>query len=177
MEQKMKQITLTPIGKVHSSFTEPLSMGKDYETDPEGWKTRMKAYQEKVRTTVSKLVIEDQYEELLEGIEDFSHILVLFWPHLMDPERCKRTKIHPMGRKDLPLRGIFSTCSPARPNSVLVTAAELVGRENNVLLVKGLEAIDGTPIIDIKPYSRNYHLIRDPQSPEWMQRLHEDIGC
>jgi len=177
MDQEMKQITLTPIGKVHSSFTEPLSMGKHYEEDPEGWKTRMKTYHEMVRTTVSELIIEPQYEELLEGIEDFSHILVLFWPHLIAPERRKRTKIHPMGRRDLPLRGIFSTCSPARPNSVLVTAAELVGRENNVLEVKGLEAIDGTPIIDIKPYSRNYYLIHEPESPEWMQRLHEDIGC
>lgn len=172
----MKQIEMTPIGEVRSSFAKPLSMDMDYDAQPEGWKTQIRAYQRKVRTTVSRLVIRPEYEELLEGIEEFSHILVLFWPHLIDPERRKIQKTHPMGRKDLPQRGIFSTCSPARPNPVLVTAVELVGRKGNMLLVKGLEAVDGTPIIDIKPYSRNYHLVSNPESPAWMQRLHEDIG-
>ncbi len=173
----MEQMEITPIGEVRNSFTETLSAAVDYDADPEVWKAQVRSNQEKIRTTVSRLVVRPAYEELLEGIEDFSHILVLFWPHRVAPERRELKKVHPMGRRDLPLRGIFATCSPARPNPVLITAVELVGREKNVLLVKGLEAIDETPIIDIKPYSRNYHLVDNPRSPEWMQRLHRDIGA
>lgn len=167
---------ISAIGTVQSAIDKPLCSGVDYEAEPEIWKERIRANQKIIEETVSQLIIDPRYEELLEGIEDFSHILVLFWPHLIGPERHKQKKVHPMGRKDLPLRGIFATCSPARPNPVLVTAVELVGRRDNVLEVKGLEAINGTPVIDIKPYSRNYHLVKEPKAPDWMQRIHEDTG-
>jgi tRNA-Thr(GGU) m(6)t(6)A37 methyltransferase TsaA len=89
-------------------------------------------------------------------LKGFSHILVLYCPHLIDPERRKLRKVHPMGSKDLPRQGIFATCSPARPNPVLVSAVPLVARIKNVLQVRGFEAVDGSPIIDVKPHSKSY---------------------
>ena len=73
------------------------------------------------------------------------------------------------------MQGIFATCSPARPNPVLVSAVELVRREANVLFVKGLDAVDGTPVIDIKPYVDGYHRVETSSVPDWMRRLDEEL--
>ena len=81
-----------------------------------------------------------------------------------------------MGRKDLPLQGIFATCSPARPNPVLVSAVPLLERVGNILKVKGLEAVDGSPLIDIKPYNPSTYRVTDPTLPAWMIQLHREVG-
>ncbi len=81
-----------------------------------------------------------------------------------------------MGRKDLPRQGIFATCSPARPNPVLVSAVPLIKRSGNILLVKGLEAVDGSPIIDIKPYVHSYYGADSSTVPGWMKTIQQDLG-
>jgi len=121
------------------------------------------------------LIIDPRWEELLDGIEDFSHILVLYWPHLIDPERRNLRKVHPMGRKDLPFKGIFATCSPARPNPVLVSAVPLIARKANVLSVKGLEALEGSPIVDVKPYSESYLRVDNLNVADWMEKIHREL--
>jgi tRNA-Thr(GGU) m(6)t(6)A37 methyltransferase TsaA len=135
----------------------------------------VKAYHRRVEASICELVIDPQWEALLDGIDAFSHILVLYWPHLLDPSRRKLRKVHPMGRKDMPLQGIFATCSPARPNPVLVSAVPLVARKGNVLEVRGLEAVDGSPIIDVKPYSKNYLQVDGLKMPAWMEQLHREL--
>jgi tRNA (Thr-GGU) A37 N-methylase len=95
---------------------------------------------------------------------------------LIEPARRKLRKVHPMGRKDLPLQGIFATCSPARPNPVLVSAVPLVAREKNVLKVRGFEAVDGSPIIDIKPYSKSYLQATNLTMPAWMEQIHRELA-
>ncbi|MFC1642175.1 tRNA (N6-threonylcarbamoyladenosine(37)-N6)-methyltransferase TrmO [Myxococcota bacterium] len=133
------------------------------------------AGQRQIRRAVSELVISPDLNGILDGIEGFSHILVLYWPHLLDPKRRSLLKVNPMGRKDLPKQGIFATCSPARPNPVLVSAVRLLEREGNILRVRGLEAVDGSPIIDIKPYSRHYCRIANPGVPEWMAKIRQKV--
>ncbi len=80
-----------------------------------------------------------------------------------------------MGRKDLPPQGIFATRSPARPNPVLVSTVPLLAREGHVLKVKGLEAVDGSPLIDIKPYVDVYHGVENPRFPDWLLQIHRDL--
>ena len=147
---------LTPVGVVRSEIKTPMISADQADLTPEQRMEKVKAYHRRVEDTVCELVIEARWAELLDGIDAFSHILVLYWPHLLDPARRELKKVHPMGRKDMPLQGIFATCSPARPNPVLVSAVPLVARKGNLLEVRGLEAIDGSPIIDLKPYSQNY---------------------
>jgi tRNA-Thr(GGU) m(6)t(6)A37 methyltransferase TsaA len=116
-------------------------------------------------------VIDDDLEGILDGIEDFSHIMVLYWAHRITHEGRSILKAHPMGRKDFPLVGIFSTCSPARPNLVCLTAVRLLGRKGNVLIVEGLDAVDGTPLVDIKPYVPSYYAVADVKMADWMARI------
>ena len=101
--------------------------------------------------------------------------MVLYWPHLIDAERRNLRKVHPMGRKDLPIQGIFATRSPARPNPILVSTVLLLARDANVLTVKGLEAVDGSPLIDIKPFVHSYDIAENTHSPEWMQQIQRDL--
>ena len=121
--------------------------------------------------TVSELVIDPQWEGGLEGLDGFSHIIVLFWFHRV-AEHGVALKVHPMHREDLAVAGLFATRTPNRPNRIGETVVSLVERERNVLRVKGLDALDGTPILDIKPYLRSGDLIPDAREPWWTTENH-----
>lgn len=171
---KTEEFVITPVGYVKSELTE-MNFRPDKETDPETRKQQVKTHREQVKNAVSELVIYQDFEELLDGIDAFSHIVVLFWPHKLDDDRRKLTKVHPMGRKDLPQQGIFATRSPARPNPVLVSSVQLLERSGNILRVQGLEALDKSPIIDIKPVTRHYEGIENPTVPDWIKQISEDL--
>jgi tRNA (Thr-GGU) A37 N-methylase len=81
-----------------------------------------------------------------------------------------------MGRNDLPLVGIFATCSPARPNPVCAMVVRLLERKGNVLKVQGLDAIDGSPLIDIKPYNPSYYAAEDVKVADWMTQIYREIA-
>ncbi len=170
------EMNIRPVGVVHSQIKTPMLSAGASGLSLDLRREKIKAYHRQVEACICELVIDPQWEELLDGIEGFSHILVLYWPHLIDPARRKLRKVHPMGRKDLPMQGIFATCSPARPNPVLVSAVALVARAANVLRVKGLEAVDGSPIIDIKPYSRNYLQVENLKLADWMEQINRELG-
>ena len=174
-QSQPESMTLNAIGVVRSAIETPMLSADEADLSLADRMDNIKAYHRRVENTVCQLVIDPQWAELLDGIEDFSHVLVLYWPHLIDPARRGLRKVHPMGRKDLPLKGIFATCSPARPNPVLVSAVPLVARTANVLTVKGLEAVDGSPIIDVKPYSKSYLTVEKLKMPAWMEQLHREL--
>jgi tRNA (adenine37-N6)-methyltransferase len=174
--EKRPSMQIHAVGFVKSEIKAPMTEPGEVDVDLKERLDRIRQYHEQLQENVSEVVIFPEWAELLEGIEGFSHILVLYWPHLIDPERRRLKKVHPMGRKDLPIQGIFATCSPARPNPVLVSAVPLLERIGNVLKVKGLEAVDGSPIVDIKPYVWHYYGVEQPRVPEWMKRLHRELG-
>ncbi len=169
------QMQLIPVGEVRSEIKIPILLADESDLELQQRMKKVREYHEKVKHVISEVVIYPQWEELLDGIEGFSHVLVLYWPHLIDPERRNLRKVHPMGRKDLPIQGIFATCSPARPNPVLVSAVRLLERNANTLRVEGLDAADGSPIVDIKPYIQP-HDTENPTVPEWMIQIHKDLG-
>ena len=101
---------------------------------------------------VSQIIVEKKYSRALDGIDSFSHVVVLFWLHGIRSGERRILKVHPRRDMSLPLTGVFATRSPARPNPIGITAVKLLKREGNVLTVQGLDAINGTPVLDIKPY-------------------------
>lgn len=170
-------IGMTPVGVVRCGLKEPSLRATEDGLAAEERMQRARERHAAIMSMVSELVLDQEYESLLDGIEGFSHILVLYWPHLVDPEHRALKKVRPMGRKDVPEQGIFATCSPVRPNSVLVTAVRLLERDGARLRVRGLEAVDGSPILDIKPYNPHYYRIDDAEVPDWMERLQNEIGA
>lgn len=99
---------------------------------------------------IMRICIYLKYSEGLDGIENLNHIYVLYWMNRLGGEDRKTLRVHPRGDKDKPLTGVFALRSPMRPNPIGLTRVELVKREGNNLFVKGLDALDGSPIIDIK---------------------------
>lgn len=119
------------------------------------------------REVVSDIVMDSSLTEALDGLEQFSHLIVLYWMHRLTPGRKLPLKTHPMGKPELPLMGRFATRSPSRPNPVGQATVRLLERRGNILKVKGLDAVDGTPVIDIKPYIPGYDSADDAKAPRW----------
>jgi tRNA-Thr(GGU) m(6)t(6)A37 methyltransferase TsaA len=124
-------LELRPIGIIHSPF-------KDTGKSP---------YQGCKSDEISQIEVFEEFEEGLKDIEGFSHIVVIYWFN-------KSLGYHLLVKTpwDDRLHGLFTTRSPHRPCPLGLTVVELIGREKNILRVKGLDAIDGTPLLDIKPY-------------------------
>lgn len=141
-------ISLKPIGYVRNEAKEPRRREWDKVT--------------------SDLVIDPDLAECIEGLEEFSHIIVVFWIHESGDSFPR--KVHPQGRADLPLSGVLSTRAPHRPNPLGLKVVKLLARRQNLLKVVGLDAIDGSPILDIKPYVPS-DSIPDAKYPDWVSKL------
>ncbi len=168
----MNEIILKPVGVVRSDIKEPSLKAHSGDLN---WESEDLPASHST-ASVSAIVIDPEYAGILDGIEDFSHLLVLYWAHKVDADGRKLTKVHPMGRKDLPLVGVFSTCSPARPNPVLAIAVRLLERDGYTLRVEGLDAVDSSPVVDIKPYLPSYYSIPDARLSDWMNQIMEEMG-
>ncbi len=126
----------------------------------------------KDKTRTSQIVIDDEFVEGLEGLEGFSHVFVIFWLSQVTQER-KEMKVHPRGRFDLPLVGVFATRTNLRPNPIGLTLVELIEIKRNVLVVRGLDAFDGSPVLDLKPYD-SWDALENARVPEWRIRLSQE---
>ena len=125
------------------------------------------------RNRLSQIILENELVKALDGIEEFSHIFVIFWLHKISKEQRQTLKVHPRGRRDMPLLGIFATRTMLRPNPIGLTLVELVRVEGRVLTVRGLDAIDGTPVLDIKPFD-SWDMTKTAKVPRWWIRLEDE---
>jgi L-fuculose-phosphate aldolase len=124
-----------PIGVVRSVLKDPADAPK------QGALTEQEA----------EVVVDPAYLPALEGLDrKGGKIIVLCW---MDRADRGRLKVHPRGQEELPERGVFSTRSPHRPNPVSLHTVTLLSIEGNVLRIRGMDAVDGTPVVDIKSHS------------------------
>ena len=101
--------------------------------------------------TISALIINSKLVSALDGIESYSHLIIVYFMHKITA--TKELKIHPRRRKDIKKVGVFATRTPSRPNPIGVTVVKLLERHYNIVKVQGLDALNGTPILDIKPYT------------------------
>ncbi len=122
-------------------------------------------------SVVSEVVLDETLSEGLDGVEQFSHLLILYWMHRAAEAEPVRMRRRPRGRADMPELGIFAQRAPQRPNPIAVAAVKLLRREKNRLFVQGLDAINGTPVLDVKPYIPQYDAVASARVPEWVDRL------
>jgi len=169
--EALPDMRLRPVGVVRNGIKQPHLVARDGDLE---WKAKIEKARD-VRDAVSELEIDSDLTAVLDGIEDFSHLLVLYWAHRVSPEGRSLRKGHPMGRKDFPLVGIFATRSPARPNPICMTIVPLLERKGNILKVQGLDAIDGSPVLDIKPYNPNYDAAHGVKLAEWMDQIDREF--
>ena len=107
----------------------------------------------------------------LKGIKDFSHIIILYWAHLRNNEEKRHVlRVFPRRHAVNVEVGVFACRSPSRPNPIGLCVVELLKAEECILTVKGLDALERSPIIDIKPYLPRADFIPNPRVPEWTWR-------
>jgi len=121
--------------------------------------------------TVSEIVIDEALTLAVEGLEEFSHIIVVFWMNQLAP-RPAALKVRPRRDPSLPLVGHLATRSPYRPTPLGVSVVRLLSREGNVLRVQGLDAISGSPVIDVKPYLPDNDAFPEATVAEWVTHSH-----
>jgi tRNA-Thr(GGU) m(6)t(6)A37 methyltransferase TsaA len=123
---------------------------------------------------VSRVVLDEDLGPALDGIAEFSHVFVIYWLHQV--VHAEEPVLHHPGRlgQAQPV-GILATRAPIHPNPIGLTLVEIVRREGNTLWVKGLDAHDGTPVLDIKPYPDwergRLIVVTDFRIPEWLRRI------
>ncbi|MBS1914235.1 MAG: tRNA (N6-threonylcarbamoyladenosine(37)-N6)-methyltransferase TrmO [Bacteroidetes bacterium] len=139
------------IGYVHS----PVAL----ETD-EGW-----------GNAVAEIHLYDDLAAGLHGLTDFSHAVIVFLMHHASFDPARHLLRAPRDRNDMPRTGIFAQRAKHRPNPIGITTVPILGIAPGVLRVRGLDAIDGTPVLDIKPYVPAFDAVENPTVPEWMDRL------
>jgi len=151
----MQTIRLTPIGYVRNKVASPVDSG---------W-----------GAVESRIVLEPKWVGALDGLEGFSHAQILTYLHQIAAEDLVvPAQRRPRGRSDMPLLGVFAQRARVRPNPIGLTACAIVRVGSGELIVRGLDAINGTPVLDIKPYVPLFDRVESPVVPAWASRLFED---
>jgi tRNA (adenine37-N6)-methyltransferase len=146
-------IILQPIGYIRNSRSEPID---------DHWSG--------IESTIE--LIDELPGECLDGIEEFSHLEIVYYFH-----RSENTVVgseHPRENPAFPKVGIFAQRKKDRPNHLGITIVNMVKREGKTLLVKNLDALDGTPVLDIKPVFREFLAKGEVLQPEWVTIMMEN---
>lgn len=120
---------------------------------------------------VSEIHLKPEFLPGLQGIEQFSHLIILYLMHAAGFDPDKDLVRRPRGRADMPTLGIFAQRARHRPTPIGLSTVELVAVESGVLEVRGLDAIDGTPVLDVKPYVPAFDRAENATVPDWVGRL------
>lgn len=132
MEEAMAdRVVLTPIGVIQSPFRNGEEAPKQgFELSAEGW-----------------LIVDERYRDAFVGLEAGQRIVILYWLDRADRELLQ---VHPRGDPSRPLKGVFATRSPHRPNPIGIEVVEVLELKGTNIRVRCLDALDGTPLLDIK---------------------------
>lgn len=149
----MKDILLTPIGVVHSSRQ---------KVEDDNWD----AEQVYVELDTSRFS-----SEALMGLSDFSHVEVLFYMDQVDPAKVEKTARHPRNNTAWPKVGIFAQRGKNRPNQIGTTICRVLKVDGTKLHLEGLDAIDGSPVLDIKPWVAEFAPRGSVFQPKWISEL------
>lgn len=116
----------------------------------------------------TRIVVDKKYQAGLLGLEEWSHVQVLWWFDKNDtPEKRSILQVHPRGDKNNPLTGVFACRAPVRPNLIGLTLCKILRVEGNVVEIEDIDAFDGTPVLDLKPFAPGVDTTKDVRVPKW----------
>jgi len=142
---------VVPVGRVSSPVAE--------QTDS-GW-----------GAVVSRVILRPELRPGLRGLGEFSHVLVVTLLHQASFEPARHLVRRPRGLASMPELGIFAQRAKDRPNPIGITAVRLLEVGEDGITVQGLDAVDGTPVLDVKPYVPAYDAVASPAVPAWVGEL------
>lgn len=142
------------IGTIHSPYTQL----DDMPIQPKG-----------AKETLGTVVLQPQYQEGLRDLSGFSHIYLIYYFH-----QAQRVELTVTPFMDTASHGVFATRSPLRPNHLGISIVKLLGIDKHILQVGGIDVLDGTPLLDIKPYIKNFDEVESSRSG-WMQSSLKEV--
>ncbi|WDL97175.1 SAM-dependent methyltransferase [Alicyclobacillus sp. ALC3] len=153
MNSEAQEIVIKPIGTVHSP--------------------RVEAIDDNWGSVVSKIQLDPTQfdEQSLWGLLDFSHCEVIYFMHGVSPEQIEKTARHPRNNVNFPKVGIFAQRAKSRPNRIGVSRCRVISVKGLEVTVQSLDAIDGSPVLDIKPYMEEFAPIGDVYQPKWSREI------
>ena len=146
----------------------------DFTVEPIGYvrSTRRAVRDDDWDAETMSIVLTDDFDPAaLSGLADFSHVEVIFVFDQVTAEQIERGARHPRGREDWPLVGIFAQRAKDRPNRIGVSVCRLLGIEERDVRVAGLDAVDGTPVLDLKPVMAEFAPRGELRQPAWAGEL------
>jgi len=154
----MNTIHVKPVATIHSPFCHLADM----PVQPKGAK--------EVYATIE---FDKAYEDGLKDLDGFSHVYLIYYFHKVKEPKLS---VVPFNDKTNTTRGVFSTRTPMHPNSLGLSVVELVKVEKNIVTIKGVDILDGTPLLDIKPYIENFDKIEGDTRSGWMLSTQEEVS-
>ena len=145
---------INPIGIIHS----PHESIENMPIQPKG-----------ATEVAGHVIVDEKYIDGLQDLDGFSHIYLLYSFH-----KATRIEMHVTPFMDRQTRGVFATRSPLRPNHIGISIVNLIRVEGNKVFVEGIDILDGTPLLDIKPYIEKFDVVQDSVSG-WLQASDEEI--
>jgi len=155
----MNNITISPIGICKSPFKELINM----PVQPRG-----------AKDTIAQIIVDKQYQDGLKDLDGFSYIYLIYHFHKISQPKLQ---VVPFNDKTNTKRGVFSTRTPMHPNSLGLSIVKVIDVQENIVTIQGIDLLDGTPIIDIKPYIENFDKIDEPTQSGWMQSSNDEVCC
>jgi tRNA-Thr(GGU) m(6)t(6)A37 methyltransferase TsaA len=114
------------------------------------------------------IVLDKKYQGGLLGLEQWSHVQVVWWFDKNDtPQKRAMLQVHPRGDKNNPLTGVFACRAPVRPNLIALSLCKIISVKENVVEVEKIDAFEGTPVLDLKPYAPGQDSASDVKVPKW----------
>ena len=122
------------------------------------------------KDTYATIEFKDEFSEGLKDLDGFSHVYLIYYFH-----KIKEPKLSVIPFNDKTPRGVFSTRAPMHPNSIGLSVVELISVEENIVTIKGIDILDGTPLLDIKPYIENFDKIEGEVKSGWMKSSNDEV--
>jgi len=125
------------------------------------------------KDTYATIEFKKEYESGLKDLDGFSHVYLIYHFH-----KIKESKLEvvPFNDKTNTPRGVFSTRTPMHPNSIGLSLVELISVDENMVTIKGIDILNETPLLDIKPYIENFDVVRGKVKNGWMKSSSDDVG-
>ena len=124
------------------------------------------------KESFATIEFKDEFKEGLKDLDGFSHVYLIYYFHKVNEHKLS---VIPFNDKTDTPRGVFSTRTPVHPNSIGLSVVELVDVKDNIVTIKGVDILDGTPLIDIKPYIENFDKVEGEVKSGWMKSSAKEV--
>ncbi|MCF6172914.1 MAG: tRNA (N6-threonylcarbamoyladenosine(37)-N6)-methyltransferase TrmO [Campylobacteraceae bacterium] len=151
-------INLRQIGTIHSPFCNLENM----PVQPKG-----------ARDTIATIEIKEEFIDGLKDLDGFNFVYLIYYFHKVKKHKLQ---VLPFNEKTNTKRGVFSTRTPMHPNSLGLSVVELLNVEKNIITIKGVDILEGTPLVDIKPYIENFDKVDKVPTSGWMKASLEEVS-